>query len=118
VKQIPEQLLQPAFVQSPELAAQEQPGREVTVVEKEDGTEFGKLRYSYREAALVLEVEQEGFDPEAYYIELVMNDGHLLKTKPVKMRDKNEVYLLKDSKYGDKDVKEIRFIPKDREEKA
>lgn len=109
-KQVAEQLLRPVSMEKVGLAAEQESGRKVVIVETEDGTRFGRLRYDYGTATLSLQVEQEGLDLQSYDLELTMNDGKTVKCKPETVRD-GQAVLLRDSAYTDRDIREIRLIP-------
>jgi len=108
VKQIAEHLIEPRSVEKLGLAAEQETGRKVSVVETQDGEIIGRLKYSYESATLILDIEHGDLDFGLYSFEIVMNDGHTIKVESPKITD-GHVILLKDSKYTHKDVGEIRL---------
>ena len=111
VKQTVEQLVAPRPIEKLALAAEQETGRKISVVETEDGKRLGILKYNYENATLILEVEQEDLDVSPYSFELVMNDGQIIKPESPEVKDGHAV-LLRDSKYTPKDIEEIRLTPR------
>ena len=111
VKQVAEQLLAPKPAGKLGLAAEQEAGRKISVVEMEDGKVFGRLKYDYKNATLVLEVEQKDLDIKSYDFELVTNDGDVIKSGLPEIKD-GQVILLKESEYTDRHIKEIHLTPR------
>lgn len=111
VKHIAEQLVAPRPAEKLGLAAEQEAGRKVSVVETQDGKILGKLKYNYENATLILEVERGDLDVSSYIFEFVMNDGQLIKPESLEIEDE-QVVLLKGSKYTPKDIEEIRLTPR------
>lgn len=108
VKQIAGQLLAPRPTEKLGLAAEQEAGRKISVVETEDGRMLGRLKFAYESATLILEVQQEDLDVESYAVELTTKDGNIIKSERPEVED-GWIALIKDSKYTDKDIKEIRL---------
>lgn len=108
VKQIAEQLIAPRSTERLGLAAEQETGRKISVVESQDGEILGELKYDYENAILILEVKKEDFDVSPYSFEIIMNDGQFIKNESPEITD-GHVILLKDSSYTPKDVEEIRL---------
>lgn len=108
VKRVAEQGFAPKLTGKLGLAAEQETGRKISVVEMEDGKMFGRLKYDYGSAALILEVEQKDLDIRSYDFELITNDGNAIKSGLPEVED-GQVTLLKDSKYTDRDIKEIHL---------
>ena len=111
VKQIAEQFMAPRPAEKLELAAEQEAGRKVSVVETEDGKVLGRLKFDYESAALILEVQRKDLDAESYVFELTTNDGNIIKNEHPEVKDE-WITLIKDSKYTDKHIKEIRLTPR------
>lgn len=108
VKQVTAQLLAPMPIEKLGLAAEQEAGRKISVVETEDGKRFGRLKYDYQSATLFLEVEQKDLDLKPYNVELITSDGKMTRSTLREVED-GKVTLLKDTKYTDRDVKEIHL---------
>lgn len=108
VKQVAEQLLARKPEERLRLAAEQEAGRKISVVETGDGKMFGRLKYDYGSATLILEVAQKDLDIKSYAFELITNDGNVVKSKLPEVED-GEVTLLKNSTYTDRDIKEIHL---------
>ena len=108
VRQIAEQLIAPRSAEKLGLAAEQETGRKVSVVETQDGKILGRLKYNYESATLILEIKHEDLDVSPYSFEIVMNDGQTIKAESPEITD-GHVILLKDSEYTPKDVEEIRL---------
>jgi len=108
VKQVAEQLLAPKPAGKLGLVAEQEAGRKISVVEMEDGKVFGRLKYDYKTATLFLEVEQKDLNLKPYNVELITSDGEVTRSTLHEVED-GKVTLLKDSKYTDRDIKEIHL---------
>jgi putative zinc finger/helix-turn-helix YgiT family protein len=108
VKQIAEQLIATKPAEKLGLAAEQETGRKVSVVETQDGKILGRLKYDYESATLILEIKHEDLDVSPYSFEIIMNDGQIIKSESPEITD-GHIILLKDSEYTPKDVEEIRL---------
>ncbi len=111
VKQITEGLMETLIPNRLSLAAEQETGKKVYVVETPDGKTLGNINYDYETAALVLEITQKEQDLGAYLFEVAMNDGSLIKSEIPEIVGES-IILLKESKYFPKDIEEIRLKPK------